>query len=154
MTSAIRNAGLFKNVNDEDLKKISSISAVRKYAKGDVLFSQNTRGAELFVVVNGCVAINKNVAGGRKRNLDNLRSGEVFGEISLFDEEPRSADAEVIEDAEVMIIPNTQFLSLLYANPALSNTILKNVVAILCRRLRKTDDMLNEGVMWGFRMES
>jgi CRP-like cAMP-binding protein len=154
LSSVIRNAGLFKGVSGDDLKRISTMSTLKKCAKGDVLFSQNTKGSEVFVVVSGCVAINKNVAGGRKRNLDNLRSGEVFGEISLFDEEPRSAEAEAMEDSEVMVIPNASFLALLSENVALSNIIIKNVVGILCRRLRKTDDLLNEGVIWGFRMES
>ena len=150
----LRNTDLFREISEEDLKKIAAISTTRKHNKGDVLFQEKSKGDELFVVVGGCIAINKNVAGGRKRNLGNLRSGEIFGEKSLIDSEPRSADAEAIEDSDVIVIQNGKFLDLLKENCSLANIIQKKIISILCRRLRNTDEMLNEGVIWGFKMES
>jgi cAMP-binding proteins - catabolite gene activator and regulatory subunit of cAMP-dependent protein kinases len=153
-STILRNTDLFREISEEDLKKIAAISTSRKHKKGDVLFQEKSRGDELFIVVSGCIAINKNVAGGRKRNLGSLHSGEIFGEISLFDTEPRSADAEAIEDSEVIVVPNGKFLALLKDNFPLENLIQKKVINILCQRLRNTDEMLNEGVIWGFKMES
>jgi CRP/FNR family transcriptional regulator/CRP/FNR family cyclic AMP-dependent transcriptional regulator len=154
LTLILRNVELFRELSDEDLKKVAAIGTSKKHKKGDVIFTENSKGAELFIVLSGCIAINKNVAGGRKRNLGNLRGGEVFGEISLFDAEPRSADAEAIEDTEVIVFPNDKFLGLLKDNLQLANSIQKKVISILCQRLRKTDDMLREGVIWGFKMEA
>jgi CRP/FNR family cyclic AMP-dependent transcriptional regulator len=154
LTLILRNVELFRDLSDEDLKKVAAIGSIRKHKKGEVIFSENTKGEDLFIVLSGCIAINKNVAGGRKRNLGNLKGGEVFGEISLFDTEPRSADAEAIEDTEVIVFSNSKFLELLKDNLQLANIIQKKVIAILCQRLRKTDDMLKEGVIWGFKMES
>jgi CRP-like cAMP-binding protein len=154
LTTTLRNVELFRDISDEDYKKIAAIGSIRKHKKGEIIFTENSKGEELFIVLSGCIAINKNVAGGRKRNLGNLKSGEVFGEISLFDTEPRSADAEAIEDTEVIVFPNSRFLDLLKENCQLENTIQKKVIAVLCQRLRKTDDMLKEGVIWGFKMES
>jgi CRP/FNR family transcriptional regulator, cyclic AMP receptor protein len=154
LTLILRNVELFRDLSDEDLKKVAAIGSIRKHKKGEVIFSENTKGEDLFIVLSGCIAINKNVAGGRKRNLGNLKGGEVFGEISLFDTEPRSADAEAIEDTEVIIFSNGRFLDLLKENLTLANSIQRKVIAVLCQRLRKTDDMLKEGVIWGFKMES
>jgi CRP-like cAMP-binding protein len=154
LTTILRNVELFRDISDEDYKKIAAIGSIRKHKKGEIIFTENSKGDELFIVLSGCIAINKNVAGGRKRNLGNLKSGEVFGEISLFDTEPRSADAEAIEDTEVIVFPNSKFLDLLKGNCELANSIQKKVIAVLCQRLRKTDDMLKEGVIWGFKMES
>jgi CRP-like cAMP-binding protein len=154
LTTILRNVELFRDISEDDYKKIAAIGSIRKHKKGDMIFTENSKGEELFIVLSGSIAINKNVAGGRKRNLGNLRSGEVFGEISLFDAEPRSADAEAIEDTEVIAFPNNKFLDLLKENCQLANDIQKKVIAILCQRLRKTDDMLKEGVIWGFKMES
>jgi CRP/FNR family transcriptional regulator, cyclic AMP receptor protein len=153
-SAILRNTDLFREISEEDLEKIAAISTSRKHKKGDILFQEKSKGDELFIVVSGCIAINKNVAGGRKRNLGNLRSGEIFGEISLFDTEPRSAGAEAIEDSEVIVVPNGKFLALLNEKSPLANLIQKKVINILCRRLRNTDEMLNEGVIWGFKMES
>lgn len=154
LTLILRNVELFRDISDEDLKKVAAIGTVRKHKKGDVIFKENSKGEELFIVLSGCIAINKNVAGGRKRNLGNLKGGEVFGEISLFDTEPRSADAEATEDTEVVVLPNDKFLGLLKDNLQLAICIQKKVITILCHRLRKTDDMLKEGVIWGFKMEA
>jgi CRP-like cAMP-binding protein len=154
LLTTLRNTDLFREIDENDLKTIANISSVKKYKKGEVIFQENTKGEELFIVIKGGIAINKNVAGGRKRNLGNLTIGEIFGEISLFDSEPRSADAEAIEDAELIVIQNNKFLSMLNENCPLAVKIQKKIISILCSRLRKTDDMLNEGVIWGFKMES
>jgi CRP-like cAMP-binding protein len=154
LTLILRNVELFRDLSDEDLKKVAAIGSIRKHKKGDIIFKEDTKGEELFIVLTGSIAINKNIAGGRKRNLGNLKGGEVFGEISLFDTEPRSADAEATEDTEVIVLPNSKFLDLLKDNCQLANSIQKKVIAVLCQRLRKTDDMLKEGVIWGFKMES
>jgi CRP-like cAMP-binding protein len=154
LTLILRNVELFRDLSDEDLKKVAAIGSIRKHKKGDIIFKEDSKGEELFIVLTGSIAINKNVAGGRKRNLGNLKGGEVFGEISLFDTEPRSADAEATEDTEVIVLQNSKFLDLLKDNCQLANSIQKKVIAVLCQRLRKTDDMLKEGVIWGFKMES
>jgi CRP-like cAMP-binding protein len=154
VTNILKNTDFFSGISEENVKKIVNIGATRKYKKGEVLFEENSKGEELFIVVKGSIAVRKNVAGGRKRNLGILNSGEILGEISLFDSEPRSAEAEAIEDSEVIVIPNVKFHALLKENCELAVQVQKNVIAVLCQRLRKTDDMLKEGVIWGFKMES
>jgi CRP/FNR family cyclic AMP-dependent transcriptional regulator len=117
------------------------------------VFGEGDEGAEFYIVVSGLIAINKNIAGGRKRNLSNLSCDEVFGELALFDTEPRSADAEAMEDSEVVVLPNAAFAGLLDDDLELASAVQRKIIRLLCRRLRNTDDMLTEGVIWGFRME-
>jgi CRP/FNR family transcriptional regulator len=144
----------FKEINKNDLISIASFSSLKQYKKNDIIFLENSSSEYFYIVISGVIAINKNIAGGRKRNLENLSSGEVFGELSLFDSNPRNADAEAIEDSEVIEIPNNKFLDLLQQNCNLANIIYKKIISILCQRLRKTDNLLKESVIWGFRVEA
>jgi CRP-like cAMP-binding protein len=149
----LHNVSFFDGLSDAQLDAIAGIASVKKFSKGEKVFAEGATGEEFFIVSNGTVAINKNIAGGRKRNLSNMHEGDVFGELSLFDSEPRSADAEVMEDAELIVLPNSDFLGLLENDRACANTIKSAVISILCTRLRRTDEMLKEGVIWGFSME-
>jgi CRP-like cAMP-binding protein len=153
VAAILKKSDLFSDIGDSSLRKIADIAHVRQYPKAGLVFREGDEGKEFYVVKSGSVAINKNIAGGRKRNLDNLKAGEVFGEIALFDSQARSADAESLEDAEVIALPNAKFLELLSADPELAISIQKKIILLLCRRLRNTDDMLKEGVIWGFKIE-
>ena len=149
----LKEADPFKGLNDKEMQGIEELGTVRKYSKGEVVFEENSEGNEFFVVISGRIAINKNIAGGRKRNLSNLKQGEVFGELSLFDSQPRSAEAEAAEDSEVMIFPNDKFRKLLKGNLVMAFIIQTRIIRRLCQRLRATDDMLKEGVIWGFSID-
>ena len=149
----LNNVELFKGLNDDELKEIAALGSLKTYTKGDMIFEEGSEGNEFFIVISGCVAINKNIAGGRKRNLSNLRQGDIFGEIALFDSQPRSADAETVADSEVVIFPNNNFRAMLKRNLVIAFIIQTRIIRVLCKRLRDTDDMLKEGVIWGFKMD-
>ncbi len=149
----LRNVELFKGLNEDELHGIAALGSLKSFTKGDVIFEEDADGREFYMVTRGCVAINKNVAGGRKRNLSNLRQGDIFGEIALFDSQPRSADAEAVEDSEVVIFSNEKFKALLKKNLVIAFIIQTRIIRVLCKRLRDTDEMLKEGVIWGFKMD-
>jgi CRP-like cAMP-binding protein len=149
----VKESELFANISLEDSKAFFGLSTRRTLKSGDRLFSEKDIAKELYVIVSGAIAINKNVAGGRKRNLSTLRSGEVIGELALFDKESRSADAEVLEDCEILVFDNEQVRSFLDVHMMCACQIQKNVITIISRRLRETNNLLSEGVIWGFSMD-
>jgi CRP-like cAMP-binding protein len=149
----LKKAKLFKGLREKELQAVAELGVLRTCSKGETIFSENAEGNNFFFVVNGAIAINKNVAGGRKRNLSNLKKGDIFGELALFDSQPRSADAEVIEDSEIVEFSIAKFRNLLKKNLVISFIIQTRIIRILCRRLRDTDEMLKEGVIWGFKMD-
>ena len=149
----LKEAELFKGLNEKELQAVSDLGTLKTFSKGDVVFAENSEGRNFFIVVSGAIAINKNVAGGRKRNLSNLTKGDIFGELALFDSQPRSADAEASEDSEVIEFSNEKFRNLLKNNLVISFIIQTRIIRVLCRRLRATDEMLKEGVIWGFKMD-
>jgi CRP/FNR family cyclic AMP-dependent transcriptional regulator len=144
---------VFKGLKEDELRQVAQCAALRTFAKGDIVIEERSAGSEFFLVVSGTVAVNKNVAGGRKRNLSNLGPGELFGELSLFDSQPHNADAQAMEETEVVAFDNRNFLELLKRNLFLALFFQTRVIRILCKRLRDTDEILREGVIWGFRMD-
>ena len=153
LREALKEAEPFKGLNDKELMEVEKLASIKSFSKGDVIFEENSEGKEFYIVKAGSVAINKNIAGGRKRNLSNLKEGDVFGELALFDSQPRSADAEAVEDSELIIFPNDKFRNLLKNNLVMAFIIQTRIIRILCKRLRATDEMLKEGVIWGFKMD-
>lgn len=149
----IQEAALFADISLEQVQQLDAMARRVDYKAGDFIFNEKESGAEFYLIINGAVSINKNVAGGRKRNLSTLRRGDLFGELALFDAQPRSADAEVLEDAQVLVFKNSSFLEMLDRQPDFAAKIQRRIIQVLCKRLRETDNMLNEGVIWGFSMD-
>ena len=153
--SFLSNVRIFSVLSSEELGRVSALATEKHYGKGDVILKEGDEGGdEFFIVLKGVVAINKNVAGGRKRNLSNLKEGEVFGELVMFDAEKRSADSEAVTDVSALAIKNKDFLSLMESNCKLGYKVQHEIIKMLAERLRNTGNLLNEGVIWGFKITS
>ena len=66
------------------------------YRKGDFVFRQDEEGDEMYIVQSGSVAIKKKI-GGTRTTVTVLEKGDFFGEMSILERLPRTADAEVLE---------------------------------------------------------
>lgn len=110
--------------------------------KGDLLFQQGDPSDTLFVVLDGQVAVATRSNDGRESLVAVLEPGGVFGDMGMFDGEPRSADARALDDSRVLGIPYTDVRAALEARPEL----LWVVARVLAQRLRATDEALADAV--------
>jgi CRP-like cAMP-binding protein len=108
-----------------------------------VLFEESDEAGELFVVESGRIAIARRSIDGRESLVALMESGDVFGEMPLFDGGTRSATARALERSVVFRFPYSTVKAALDAEPAL----LWNVVAMLAERLRATDSALADAVL-------
>lgn len=154
MMDFLRNVFIFGGLEDVELVLVERIASIRSYKKGDVIFREDDKANEFFIVEKGLVAINKNVAGGRKRNLANFGPGETFGELAMFDAEPRSASVEAVDTTSVLAISIEEFQTLLAQNPVIAAKVQARIIQKLSERIRNTNNLINEGVIWGFKMAS
>lgn len=94
----------------------------------------------MYVIEAGSLKISRITPSGKERIIRVLGQGEVIGEMALFDDQPRSADAVSLEDTVLIRIPKVEFLNLLERIPLLAIRFL----AVLASRLRKMNEKLEE----------
>jgi CRP-like cAMP-binding protein len=138
----LRDTDLFRDLADSQLDTILGASAARELRRGDVLFAEDDESTELFVVETGRIAIVNRSIDGRESVLALMESGDLFGEMSLFDGLGRSAEGRAIEMSSVIAIPFSVVRDLYETHPDL----LWGVVAMLSRRIRSTDAALADAV--------
>jgi CRP-like cAMP-binding protein len=78
--------------------------AVRKYEKGEVIFAEGSASTEAYIIRSGRVEIFKNSSKGSVI-LSVLGEGDMFGEMGLLDDRPRSASAKAADSVVISVIP-------------------------------------------------
>lgn len=133
---------IFSGLTTDAIGLLGNISLEERHPEGSVIFRQGTLGDRLYLILAGKVRISREVPGMGEEALAVLQAGEVFGEMALLDEAPRSADAHAHEPCVLLSIPKGGFEDLLFMNKALAYEVLWNVIRTLIRRLRATNDKL------------
>ena len=126
----------------DTLETLRQQSTIRTIARNEVLFRQGDASSELFGIVNGRIAILTRSPDGRESLVAVLDEGSLFGELGLFDDGPRSADARALEETNVLVLGYEPVRSAIDAHP----TLLWVIVRLLARRLRNTDESLADAV--------
>ena len=94
------------------------------HRKGDYIFREGDEGDEMYIIQTGRVSIQK-VIGGKKTPLTVLEKGDFFGEMSVLERLPRTADAEAIEDADLISINSATFGEMIRSNPEIAVRMLR-----------------------------
>ncbi len=141
-TALLAQSELFADLDAGELERILADARVVPLSRNQVLFNQGDAADALYGVCTGRVAISLQAADGRESVLALMEAGDLFGDMPLFDGEPRSAQARALETSELLQVPYPAIRSVLEEHPAL----LWTVVATLSRRLRSTDDALADSV--------
>src|SRR5205085_8784480 len=129
-------------LSPDALVKLRAASTVRDVARNDVLFRRGDPATELFGIIKGRIAILTRSPDGRESLVAVLDEGSLFGELGLFDEGPRSADARALEESNVLVLSYEVVRSAIDEHP----TLLWVIVRLLARRLRNTDESLADAV--------
>ena len=133
--SFLRQVGLFESLDDAEIDALSELTFTRTFTKDTVIILAEEEGDTLFIIKNGQVKVSIVSEEGREVILSLLGGGAVFGELSLLDGKPRSANVVATEDTELLMLRRTDFIQLIYKTPQIATALL----AELASRLRKTD---------------
>lgn len=128
----LRGHKVFKDLEPEAFQQIVRYAKSRKFTRGGRIFSKGDPGTSLFLVANGTVKIGVSSTDGRDAIFNLIGEGEMFGEVALFDGQPRTADAIANTDCEVLVIDRREFLPFVERQPALA----MRFIELLCNRLR------------------
>ena len=128
---------LFADLAPEELRRIADLGVPRSYERGEVLFREGDRGDTCFVIRSGAVRITR-TSGGRTITLAEMRVGEMFGELAMFDREVRSATVEAIEPTTAVALLAGDLRRVLLEHPEVAVKMLGS----LTRRLRAANEQV------------
>jgi CRP-like cAMP-binding protein len=125
----LKNLPLFSGLPDEVLGEIALKMTGDSIEQDEVLFRKGDDGNALFIVTKGWFKITTVDSQGGELILNQCGPGEAIGEMSLIDEEPRSASVIALSAAEVMKLAREDFLTVLAAYPSLAQLMMRKLSA-------------------------
>ena len=136
MTEAfLLNVPLFRGLSSEEIEALAKNTTSRQFGRGSTIILAEQEGDAFFIIQKGRVKVSVSREGGKEVILSFLGEGQVFGELSLLDGKPRSADVTAIEVTELIMLRRPDFLRLITEKPSIVIGLLKE----LASRLRKVD---------------
>jgi CRP-like cAMP-binding protein len=125
------------------------------YPAGSTIFEDGSTSKNLFIVSNGLARVNGQVnvddARNMKMGIGDLHAGELFGEMTFFDGQPRSASVVAIEDSELIELDGKQLMAFLDQHPELGYRFMKLLLETMVGRLRTTTSRMFSFFGWGLR---
>ena len=131
---------LFADLDVPTLQGIITHLHSRAFAAGEIIFHRGDPGQVMYLVRQGKVKISLISPDGQEVSLALLGPGECFGELALLDGQPRSADAAAMEPVETYWLQRSDFISAVMHHPLIAIQVMN----VLARRLRQTDEMVQD----------
>ncbi len=128
----LESVGLFQGLNAGEWPSLRRMAQERQFATGREIFREGDPGDGVYVVRDGLVEIAHFADGKEHRVFSQLGPGEIFGEMAVIENLPRSATALAARDTRLYFIPRDEMLALLKRSPGLAFNLLSEI----SRRLR------------------
>jgi CRP/FNR family cyclic AMP-dependent transcriptional regulator len=149
MDTILEQVDIFKGLSREDLDVIARISKQQRFSANDVIFTEKSKGKEMFVVARGQVRVELGIGGKNDRaTVHRITEGEVLGELVIVGDERRSGTARCETDCELIAIDRDELLAFFNANTSVGYTVMRNLASLLGTRLRKTNLQLIACFLW------
>ncbi|TMC49312.1 MAG: cyclic nucleotide-binding domain-containing protein, partial [Chloroflexi bacterium] len=137
---ALKRVPLFSTLTLEQLSSIDRLMVTRHYSRGEAIFRKGDVGAELYVVLEGEIRIHVD-HDGHEVTIARLGPTMVAGEMSVFDDQPRSASAVAAQDTTVRVLRRDRMHTIVHEHPE----VLLEFVRNLSQRIRVMNDRLEAG---------
>lgn len=135
----LRSVSIFSDLDGASAAALERLAEAREFPEGAVVVSQDEPGDALFVLVSGRVKVVLYGESGREIILSMFKTpGDFFGEMSLLDNQPRSATVMAAERSRLLVLSRRDFQAHIEAHP---RTALR-VLTELSRRLRRADAVI------------
>lgn len=127
----------------------------KRFQTNQTVFREGEEGAQIYIVLSGLVRVLGNVTLDDQRRISpgfsELGEGEVFGELALFDGQPRSASVVAARDSELAVIAGDDLMAFFDSHPDIGYAVLKTLIRGLSCRLRKSNERFFHFFAWGLK---
>ena len=138
----LKQVPVFKDFSNKEFIELEKLIHLRQYNTGDFIFKNRAPGEGMYIIMQGSVKITIGTRNNNENILAELVEGDFFGELALFDDEARSANAIATKDSELLGFFTQDLMVLQERNPVLGQKILFNLGGVLGQRLRGTNSLL------------
>ncbi len=140
-TSLLRNVSSFHDLNENQLTELAGLCKEKIFSSGDIIFKQGQKGGEIYIVVDGKVAIEREI----KDRSDSvsimfITPYDSLGEMALFYDAPNSVTATAMEDTRTLWMENDSFIEFAKTDPEL----LIELCEVLSKRLFEAYTKISE----------
>jgi CRP/FNR family cyclic AMP-dependent transcriptional regulator len=140
--SILTEVAHLRELNDVERAALAERIDLLRFAPGDTIFNFGDPGNALYIVRTGEVEIFVRNHEGEKIVLETSQPGDIFGEVSMLDNGPRTAWVTAISEVELLRIDRAHFLDYVSKYPPAA----LNLLSVAARRLRKTDEVIRRNV--------
>ncbi len=129
---------VFSTLEHDDLQRIAQLAVPRTFEPGQIVFREGDASDTCYIVRSGRARAVREHPDGRTITLATFGSGDIFGELAMFEDERRSATVEAVQRTSVVAVLGPDMRRLMVEHPGIS----ARLVVALGRRLRETNERL------------
>src|SRR5258706_12040680 len=123
----LESSKVFSRLKPEQLKILQGIARERSFERGQEIFKEGDAGDGLYMVKEGLVEISGLLGDNARHVFSAAAPGEIFGEMAVLEEKPRSASATAREETKVYFFSREDMLNLVEVSPAILLVLLREV---------------------------
>jgi CRP/FNR family transcriptional regulator, cyclic AMP receptor protein len=138
----MRQIPLFALLDDQELAVLANDLDEKRYLAGQIIISAGEKGDAMYIVQSGRVELYLQDTADERVGLGFVEPGDIFGELGLLDNEPRSASAVALENSTILIVDRHDLQMLITAHPLAA----LDMMAMLGRRIRDADILVRDRV--------
>ena len=135
----LKSNPLLKDLTKKELRKIEMVTHLREFKDGEVIVQAKEPGLAIYIIKKGSAYVALGPDGENGKVIQMIEEGEIFGEMSLFEDQPRSTYVIANGDVEVLGIFKHDFDALITRDNKIGFRLLYNIAKLLSSRLRKVN---------------
>lgn len=133
---------IFDNLSSRELRNVAKIAYVRHYEPSEVIIHEGHTAAGMYIIMNGEVEVSTQTRDVVKTVLANFKEDDIFGDVGLVDNSPRTATVTAITSTAVVGFFRPELLKLINEDPKSASKLILKLAQIMARRLRFTNEKL------------
>jgi CRP/FNR family transcriptional regulator, cyclic AMP receptor protein len=135
LVKRLEKVSILGALSQRQLRNLAKWLKVVQFGEGETVVKRGEGGIGLYLILDGSAEVRRG-----SRVLARLGAGQFFGEMSLFDNQPRSADVVTLHPSKLAVLSKWEFWGFAATEPE----VLLGVLEEMSRRLRATDQALSE----------
>lgn len=136
----LKHIRLFDGISPSEMQEMEKITRMEEVKKRQPLYLPGDPSSNVYLLKKGRVKIANSAPSGKEVTFDILEPGEVFGELEVLEDAPRSTSAETLDDTLICVIPRKDFDQYLAMHPNVTVKLTK----LIGLRLRKIQSRVED----------